>query len=34
LILSAIATVAEGTSPKELDNFIIPLAIIGGAQLV
>ncbi len=34
LILSAIATVAEGISPKELDNFIIPLAVIGGAQFV
>lgn len=34
LILSAIATVAEGVSPKELDNFIIPLAVIGGAQFV
>jgi dolichol kinase len=34
LILSAIATVAEGISPKELDNFTIPIAVIGGAQLV
>lgn len=34
LILSAIATVAEGISPKELDNFIIPLAVIGGAKFV
>lgn len=34
LILSAIATVAEGISPKELDNFIIPLAVIGGALFV
>jgi dolichol kinase len=34
LILSAIATLAEGISPKELDNFIIPLAVIGGAQFV
>ncbi len=34
LILSAIATVAEGISPKELDNFIIPLAVIGVAQFV
>ncbi len=34
LILSAIATVAEGISPKELDNFTIPIAVIGGAQFV
>ncbi|MFQ3597712.1 MAG: phosphatidate cytidylyltransferase [Chloroherpetonaceae bacterium] len=34
LILSAIATVAEGVSPKEFDNFIIPLAVIGSAQFV
>lgn len=34
LILSAIATLAEGISPKELDNFIIPLAVIGGAQFI
>ncbi len=34
LILSGIATIAEGISPKELDNFIIPLAVIGGAQFV
>ncbi len=34
LILSAIATIAEGISPKELDNFTIPIAVIGGAQFV
>jgi dolichol kinase len=34
LILSAIATVAEGISPKELDNFTIPIAVISGAQFV
>lgn len=34
LILSAIATLAEGISPKELDNFIIPLAVIAGAQFI
>jgi dolichol kinase len=34
VMLSAAATVAEGLSPRELDNFIIPLAVIGGAQII
>lgn len=32
--LAFIATVAEGISPKELDNFIIPAAVIIGASLI
>lgn len=32
--LALIATVAEGISPKEVDNFIIPAAVIIGASLI
>ncbi|MCS6988719.1 MAG: phosphatidate cytidylyltransferase [Chloroherpetonaceae bacterium] len=34
LILSLVATAVEGLSPKEIDNFTIPIAVIGGAQFV
>lgn len=34
LILSLFATLVEGVSPKEIDNFTIPIAVIGGAQFV
>lgn len=32
--LSAVATVAEGLSPRDLDNFLIPIAVIGAAQFI
>jgi dolichol kinase len=28
-MLGAVATLIEGISPKEIDNFLIPIAVIG-----
>jgi phytol kinase len=32
--LGIVATIAEGVSPRELDNFLIPIAVVGAAQFV
>ncbi len=33
-VLGIVATIAEGISPKEIDNFLIPIAVIGAAQFM
>jgi dolichol kinase len=33
-LLGIVAAIAEGASPKELDNFLIPIAVIGAVQVV
>ncbi|MFN3386189.1 MAG: diacylglycerol/polyprenol kinase family protein [Candidatus Thermochlorobacter sp.] len=33
-LLGIVATVAEGASPKEIDNFLIPLAVIGATYII
>lgn len=34
ILLSLIAAVAEGLSPKDWDNFLIPVAVIGASQFI
>lgn len=33
-LLGVVATVAEGASPKEIDNFLIPIAVIGATYVI
>jgi len=34
LMLGAVATLIEGISPKEIDNFLIPIAVIGSTYAI
>jgi dolichol kinase len=34
ITLGAIATLMEGISPKEIDNFLIPIAVIGSTYAI